>query len=106
MKYVPAERHWLICREQQEQAIDAALAELEELEELKSLEEWEGELRELKELEKELEELDPETAITPQEASLGGSKGLQAMRPAKPLTVTATGMQDMEDCHSRVCATV
>lgn len=66
---------------------------------------------ELEELEKrldgleeaELEEIeDPENAVIPQQARLGRSRGLQATQPAKPLIVTAAGMQDMEDFHLKV----
>lgn len=72
----------LPCREQQEPTIDDAL---------------EG-----------LEDLDPEDAAIPQQASMGRSGGLQAVQPtpAKPLLVTAVGMQDMEDFHLKVCTLV
>lgn len=55
-----------------------------------------------------LGDLDPEDAVTPQEAGMRKSGGLQAIQPtpAKPLMVTAVGMQDLEDFHLRVCTIV
>lgn len=89
------------CREQQGPTIDDIIDELGKLDS-----------SELKELEKRLDGLeeaelgemeDPENVVIPQEAGMGRSRGLQAMRPAKPLIVTAAGMQDMEDFHLKVC---
>ncbi|KAL3160845.1 hypothetical protein ABBQ38_009249 [Trebouxia sp. C0009 RCD-2024] len=55
-----------------------------------------------------LEDLDPENVVTPQEAGMRKSGGLQAVQPtpAKPLMVTAVGMQDMEDFHLKLCTIV
>ena len=98
----PAESHCLLCREQQDPTLDAIIDELGKLNS--------SELEELeRQLEDELEEqeLDPESAIIPQEASMGRSWGVQATHAhAKPLVVTAAGMQDMEDFHLKICTLV
>ena len=94
----PTESHWLLCREQQDPTLDAIIDELGKLNS-SDLEELERQL----ENELEEQELDPESAVIPQEASMGRSRGLQATQPAKPLVVTAAGMQDMEDFHLKVC---
>ena len=97
----PAGSHWLLCREQQDPTLDAIIDELGKLNssELEQLE---------RQLEDELEEqeLDPESAVIPQEASTGRSRGLQAIQPAKPLVVTAAGLEDMEGFHLKICTMV
>lgn len=91
----------LLCREQQDPTLEAIVDELGKLNpsELEELE---------RQLENELEEeqLDPESAGVPQEASTGRSWGPQATKPAQPLVVTAAGMQDMEDFHLKICTMV
>lgn len=92
------------CREQQGPTIDDIIDELGKMDssELKELEKRLDGLEEA-----DLEEMeDPENAVIPQEAGMGRSRGLQAIQPAKPLIVTAAGMQDMEDFHLKVCTMV
>ena len=98
---VPTETHWLLCREQQDPTLDAIIDELGKLNS-SQLEELE------RQLEHELEDqgLDPESAVMPQQASMRRSRGLQATRSAKPLVVTAAGMQEMEEFHLKVCTMV
>lgn len=96
-----ARSHRLLCREQQDPTLDAIIDELGKLDP-SELEELERQL----DNELEEEELDPKSAVIPQEASTGRSWGLQATKPAKPLVVTAAGMQDMEDFHMKLCTMV